>query len=90
MQLKEATQLIRQDSEQVTVESEVPQLEHVSHLSRQTPEFVPREVQQEKVGETRYVCWDTLHGRGGGCRKIHYAVCTYYVCVIHVCVCLHV
>ena len=66
MQLKEAAQLIRQDSEQVTVESEVPQLEHVSHLSRQTPELVPREVQQEQVGETRYVCRDTLHVRGGG------------------------
>ena len=66
MQLKEAAQLIRQDSEQVTVESEVPQLEHVSHLSWQTPELVPREVQQEQVGETRYVCRDTLHGRGGG------------------------
>ena len=25
-------------------------------------------------------------GGEGGCRKIHYAVCTYYVCVIHVCV----
>ena len=86
LQLKEATQLIRQDSEQVTVESEVPQLEHVSHLSRQTPELVPREVQQEQVGETRYVCRYTLHGRGGGC-----TLCSMYilrVCNTCVCVCV--
>ena len=64
LQLEEPAQLVGEHPEGVIVETEIPQLQHVPHLGRETSQLVPREVEVEEVGETRYVCRDTL-GEGG-------------------------
>ena len=69
LQLEEPAQFVGEYPEGVIVETEVPQLQHVPHLGRETSQLVAREVEVEEVGEMGYVCRDTL-GEGGGGRCI--------------------